>query len=273
MKKAVITIAAISLFTVIFLFSFRYISGATEIEADGIIDRGILETPHPSTELTPSPQGEGKSEIIDGVLDGEALEGEGAEQTNPSRESGGTEESLRAEEIKEYIRERIIPVVVGVLTSLSAVLASLGAIKKSLVRLSGARDDFKNEAKERKSEFERQSELLNRKAEELSQLAKLIPQLEGELMELKAAQEKLNEEAYNIGKMISLGFSGSQAVIKSGNGRKISALLSECRALSGKRDLEDEEDGENGEAGAEIPVSVAEEQSVRTRQKSDKRGE
>ena len=68
MKKAVITIAAISLFTIIFLFSFRYISGATEIEADG---------------------------IIDGVLDGEAIEGEGVEQTNPSRESGGTEESLR----------------------------------------------------------------------------------------------------------------------------------------------------------------------------------
>ena len=43
--------------------------------------------------------------------------------------------------------------------------------------------------------------------------------------------------------MVSLGFSGSYAVVKSGNGRKISALLSKCRALSGKED--DENDIEN----------------------------
>ena len=251
MKKAIITIAVVALFTLVFLFSFRFLSDAAEIELDGNMP-ALGETTNEATD-----------EIISDKI----------QETLDENVSSDTEESLRAEEIKEYIKERIIPVIVGVLTSLSAVLASLGAIKKSLVRLSGARDDFKNEANERKSEFERQSELLNRKAEELSRLARLIPQLESELCELKAAQEKLNAEAYNIGKMISLGFSGSQSVIKSGNGRKISALLSECRTLSGKRDLEIESDGENGETGMELQTSEEETQNVSTRAKKRDKGE
>ncbi len=231
MKKALITVSLVAIATVVLLFCFRAISGAEEKSLDEL-------------------------EYIAGSIESEAAGAQGGEDTNPgdevddiqgendslkadldganNKENGQSDVDLRAEEIKEYIKERVIPVVVGVLTSLSAVLASLGAIKKSLVRLSGARDDFKNEASERKSEFARQSALLESKAQELSTLASLIPQLERELTELKNAQDKLSAEAYNIGKMISLGFSGSQTVIRSGNGRKISALLSECRALSGK---------------------------------------
>ena len=250
MKKAIITIGVVALFTLVFLFSFRFISDAEEIELNGNMP-ALGETTN-----------EGTDEIISDKI----------QEAEEESISSDTEEGLRAEEIKEYIKERIIPVIVGVLTSLSAVLASLGAIKKSLVRLSGARDDFRNEAKERKSEFERQSELLNKKAEELSRLARLIPQLESELGELKASQEKLNAEAYNIGKMISLGFSGSQSVIKSGNGRKISALLSECRALSGKRDLENEAESELDDDSVALQVQAAEAQSVSVRQKSEKRG-
>ena len=242
MKKAIITIGVVALFTLVFLFSFRFISDAEEIELNGNMP-ALGETTN-----------EGTDEIISDKI----------QEAEEESISSDTEEGLRAEEIKEYIKERIIPVIVGVLTSLSAVLASLGAIKKSLVRLSGAR--------ERKSEFERQSELLNKKAEELSRLARLIPQLESELGELKASQEKLNAEAYNIGKMISLGFSGSQSVIKSGNGRKISALLSECRALSGKRDLENEAESELDDDSVALQVQAAEAQSVSVRQKSEKRG-
>lgn len=227
MKKTIITIALVSICTLVLLFCFRYISGAQDVS--------LSEAEYMSEEVSGAVNGEAIDEFEE-YIDGDLTSDKKTEERSQNNES---EESLHAEEIKEYIKERIIPVVVGVLTSLSAVLASLGAIKKSLSRLAGARDDFKNEASERKSDFARQSALLEEKAKELSELARLIPQLEKELIELKAEQEKLNTEAYNIGKMVSLGFSGSQTVIRSGNGRKIAALLSECRTLSGKADEDD----------------------------------
>lgn len=255
MKKAIITIGIVAICTLVFLFSFRQLSGASSVDSENAdrIESEESEAPRDVMSIVPS------SEISDAEAENNISENNGAENNRaennggelsnginseidtPSEDDGAVD--LRAEEIKNYIKERIIPVIVGVLTSLSAVLASLGAIKKSLSRLSGARDDFKNEASERKSEFARQSALLESKARELSELARLLPQLENEIAELKKAQDKLNEEAYNIGKMVSLGFSGSYAVVKSGNGRKISALLSKCRALSGKED--DENDIEN----------------------------
>lgn len=238
MKKAIITIGIVAICTLVFLFSFRYISGASSVDLENAGRIEIKGNDAQSGEITDLENSGAPNDvnISSGNTSSEGAEGDGATEDE-------SEVDLRAEEIKNYIKERIIPVIVGVLTSLSAVLASLGAIKKSLSRLSGARDDFKNEANERKSEFARQSALLESKARELSELARLLPQLENEIAELKKAQDKLNEEAYNIGKMVSLGFSGSYAVVKSGNGRKISALLSKCRALSGKED--DENDIEN----------------------------
>ena len=256
MKKAIITIGIVAACTLVFLFSFRYISGASSVDLEnaGRIDIEAAEAPTDAMSDAPS-NTENSGAPNDVNISSENTSNEGAQNSATENEitendtlsegaiENESEVDLRAEEIKNYIKERIIPVIVGVLTSLSAVLASLGAIKKSLSRLSGARDDFKNEASERKSEFARQSALLESKARELSELARLLPQLENEIAELKKAQDKLNEEAYNIGKMVSLGFSGSYAVVKSGNGRKISALLSKCRALSGKED--DENDIEN----------------------------
>ena len=242
MKKAIITIGIVAICTLVFLFSFRYISGASSVDLENTGRTEIEGNDAQSGEITDLENSGAPNDvnISAGNTSSEGAEGDGATEDE-------SEVDLRAEEIKNYIKERIIPVIVGVLTSLSAVLASLGAIKKSLSRLSGARDDFKNEASERKSEFARQSALLESKAQELSELARLLPQLENEISELKKAQDKLNEEAYNIGKMVSLGFSGSYAVVKSGNGRKISALLSKCRALSGKED--DENDIENALLG------------------------
>ena len=288
MKKAIITIGIVAICTLVFLFSFRQLSGASSVD----LENTDLIKSEGSEALTDEPSTAPSGEISDAEAENNIAENNGT--VNNSTENNGGELSsginseidtpsedddavdLRAEEIKNYIKERIIPVIVGVLTSLSAVLASLGAIKKSLSRLSGARDDFKNEASERKSEFARQSALLEGKAKELSELARLLPQLENEIAELKKAQDKLNEEAYNIGKMVSLGFSGSYAVVKSGNGRKISALLSKCRALSGKEKDEDDIEGvpfdeKGAEASKDVTVGKNEEKvSVRTVKKTGK---
>ena len=120
-----------------------------------------------------------------------------------------------------YIKERIVPIVVGVLTSASALLATLATIKRSLNKIALAREEFKSESKERRDSFKKESEYLSTKAEELSKICAEIPRLQAQLKDLKEINERLALESGYIAKMISLGFSQSKQIIASGNGKKI----------------------------------------------------
>ena len=154
-------------------------------------------------------------------------------------DAGGLSDTENGEEktdIKEYIKERIIPVLVGVLTSVSALLATLAGIRSSLAKIRSAKESFEKEAKNRDTSFKAQSEYLNAKAEELKKIVSDIPRLEKQLIALEESTKKLITECTYIGKMVSLGFSQNKDVIKSGNGAKISGLLAECERLSCKEE-------------------------------------
>ena len=130
-----------------------------------------------------------------------------------------------------------MPVVVGVLTSVSALVATLATIKRSLNKIALAREEFKNEAKERKDSFKRESEYLSTKTEELAKICGEIPRLQAQLELLKENSEKLAKENGYIAKMISLGFSQNKQIIASGNGKKINRLLEECSKLFKKENV------------------------------------
>ena len=129
LKKLLLTVFVVLVFTVIFLLCFQRCARAEEVETDTSYDEVITE--------------ENKS------LD-------------------ESEETIsRGKEIGIYIKEKILPVVVGVLTSVSALLATLLAIKRSLTSIGEAKDTFKKEAKERDARFEREREYLNKKTEQI----------------------------------------------------------------------------------------------------------
>ena len=125
-----------------------------------------------------------------------------------------------------------MPVVVGVLTSSSALLATLMAIRKSLASIGETKDTFKKEAKRREEKFREESEHLREKTEEIEKMVALVPELEKRVLELDKNMQSLITECASLGKMISLGFSQDERVISSGNGKKISRLLQNCELMS-----------------------------------------
>ena len=135
-------------------------------------------------------------------------------------------------DLKTYVQEKIVPIVIGVLTAASALIASLASISRSLGKIKDARDEFKKEAAEREKTFKAQSELLKGKADELIKIASELPKLKGEILSLQESSEKLILECSYISKMISLGFGEDKNVIKSGSGAKIKRLEGECRQLA-----------------------------------------
>ncbi|MBE6663833.1 MAG: hypothetical protein E7602_04960 [Ruminococcaceae bacterium] len=209
MKKTLITIGIVLAFTLLFVFVFRFTGGAEELLA---VDTTENES----------------------VMDSEAvIVGNGA----PSSEEvvGDGASTSRVEEdfdLKAYIKEKIVPVVVGVLTSSSALLATLMAIRKSLASIGDTKDTFKKEARRREEKFREESEHLREKTEEIEKMVALVPELEKRVTELDKNMQALISECASLGKMISLGFSQDERVVTSGNGKKISKLLQNCELMS-----------------------------------------
>lgn len=203
MKKTILTVSVVLLFTIFFVLVFRYTSKATDVDGEEEIV---------------------KSEDAEGDIE------QGEE--NIIKETPKTEKEIRRQETKIYIKEKIVPVVVGVLTSISAILATLGAIKRALSSIGDAKDTFKKEAKEREERFKKESEFLNKKTKEIETALSLVPRLESEVASLEKNTERLLRECRDLGKMISLGFSQDERVISSGNGQKIDRLLSELEEKS-----------------------------------------
>lgn len=200
MKKIIPTIVVLALFTLIFLFCFRSCVGASDMPSEEAVSEEIA---------------------------GEEIAGEEIAGEEISKE-------FDKEELIIYIKERIVPIIVGVLTSASALLATLATIKRSLNKIALAREEFKSESKERRDSFKKESEYLSTKAEELSKICAEIPRLQAQLKDLKEINERLALESGYIAKMISLGFSQSKQIIASGNGKKINRLLKECTLISQK---------------------------------------
>ncbi len=202
MKKTIITVSVVLFFTLLFVFIFRFTSGASSVALEN-----------------------GEDVAIDVV------------------EEAKSEKELKREEIKAYIKEKIIPVVIGVLTSVSAILATLGAIKRALGSIGETKELFKKESKARDEKFQKDSEYLTKKSEEIESALALIPQLENEIAILEKNTDKLISECCDLGKMISLGFSQDERVISSGNGQKIGRLLMEIESKN--REAENNEENKN----------------------------
>lgn len=129
-------------------------------------------------------------------------------------------------ELRSYITEKIVPVVVGVLTAIVALITTLGAVARSLNELKETKSAFEGEAKERASSLEKSKLLFEEKSRELRETVKDMPQL-------KEMVSILIEESRDIAEILSLGFSSDKDIIKSGRGRKMSLLLDSLNKKAG----------------------------------------
>ena len=129
-------------------------------------------------------------------------------------------------DVKAYVQEKIVPVIVAVLTSVLAFLATIGTVARSLKSLKDTRDSFADEAKERAVFFESGMALLEDKAQELKAMVEGVPELKSKIEELTQKEELLAE-------ILSLGFSANSEIVKSGKGKRMALLLQNAKSTVG----------------------------------------
>ena len=151
-----------------------------------------------------------------------------ADETAESQENAPVAESAQEEEseLKEYITEKILPVIIGVATSSFGFVAVLGTISRSLKSLKDTKESFSSEAKKRQEEFEKGCWALEDKAQELSKTVSDVPELKDKLNELIC-------ECALLAEILTLGFSANTEIIKSGKGKKMSVLLENAKLAVG----------------------------------------
>lgn len=128
------------------------------------------------------------------------------------------EEENEEVDIKAYITEKIVPVAVGVLTSIIALGATLFKVAGILKSLRDAKDTFEGEARVR-AELSRE---LKQEAQGLQETVKDVP-------ELNERVNALTERVEALAEILVLGFSANSEVIKSGKGKKMALLLDNAK--------------------------------------------
>ena len=121
-------------------------------------------------------------------------------------------------DIKAYIQEKIVPIVVGVITSIVALITTLYKIGASLKALSGTRETLDADAKKREAAVAS----LREQVEQIKASIKDVPSLEKSI-------EELSELCSTIAEILSLGFSANEEIIKSGKGKKMNMLLENAK--------------------------------------------
>ena len=96
-------------------------------------------------------------------------------------EEGETEQKSEVD-IKAYIQEKIVPIVVGVATSIVALITTLYKIGASLKALSGTRETLDADAKKREAAVAS----LGEQVEQIKASIKDVPSLEKSIEELSA---------------------------------------------------------------------------------------
>lgn len=133
-------------------------------------------------------------------------------------------------DLKEYITEKILPVIIGVATSSLGFVAVLGTISRTLKGLKDIKDTFSGEAKKRQEEFKQSCQALESRARELEDLVADVPQLTGKV-------DALANECKLLAEILTLGFSANSEIIKSGKGKKMAMLLEKSKHFSSSNEI------------------------------------
>lgn len=132
---------------------------------------------------------------------------------------------------KTYIEEQILPIIVGVATSIIALLSTLKGIFSALKSLKESKEQFDTDREKIKSESQAEMRKITEKYNEIKEEIKLACQIGDGLCDLKRKTEILAEEIANLSKIASLGFSESKELVSEGKQREIVILAGKNREL------------------------------------------
>ena len=146
-------------------------------------------------------------------------------------EDAPTSYTLPPTSFQAYIEEQILPIIVGVATSIIALLSTLKGIFSALKSLKESKEQFDTDREKIKSESQAEMKKITEKYNEIKEEIKLACQIGDGLCDLKRKTEILAEEIANLSKIASLGFSESKELVSEGKQREIVILAGKNREL------------------------------------------
>ena len=144
--------------------------------------------------------------------------------------SASAQEISKQDELLTYVEEKIVPVIVGVITSAMALIGTLKGILKALKNLEGAKNSFDEVNKELTANTKKELESISEKYESFKERIKDVPLLDEKICELGGRVDELILQINRLSKITSLGFLQNEELVKSGAGREIAILAQEGEA-------------------------------------------
>ena len=189
MKKIASTIFIVVIVTVVFIFCFRSCAFASGLE----------------------------SELV-------ALEE--AEEISETLPTENVQDDTKEFDLKLYIQERIVPVVVGVITAIAGLLSTILSIKRTLRSLTNLKNSFSEEKAQREASLADNKKLLQNEVSRLQAQTKDLPKM-------KETIDQLREQIGTMGQMLQLAYSADANLVKTGKAKKMALLVEKIKVTNG----------------------------------------
>ena len=144
---------------------------------------------------------------------------------------------LSSDPLKAYIEEKILPIIVGVVTSIIALLSTLRGIFSSLKSLKASKENFEREQEKIKESSNAELEKITKKYNEIKSEIKSVVQIKDGLCELKEKTEILSKEIENLSQIAALGFCKDKDLVLEGASREIVILAKENKELNNREEI------------------------------------
>ena len=129
------------------------------------------------------------------------------------------------DELRAYIEEKIVPVIIGVATSIVALLGTLKGILSALKELKKGRDDFKETSKQIKQSTESDSKMLRADYSAIKDSVKDVPELLGAIKRQDEKIEELKGIVVVATEILSLAYSANSELVRTGKAKEMNRLL------------------------------------------------
>ena len=134
------------------------------------------------------------------------------------------------DELKAYIEEKVVPVIIGVATSIVALLGTLKSIFAAIKELKKGKEDFVKTSAQIKQATESDSRQLRAdynaikdSVKDVPELLKVIEKQDTKIEELKCALVVTTE-------ILSLAYSANSELVRTGKAKEMSRLLGKLKA-------------------------------------------
>lgn len=150
-------------------------------------------------------------------------------------------EQDKEQEIKIYIEEKIVPVIVGVVTSIFALLGTLKGVMNALKELKGAKDDFNAKSEEIKASKESDTRALKADYQAIKEAVENVPELLSKIDIQNETIEKLEGIIYVSAEILNLAYSANSELVRTGKAKKMNQLIEQMKATTGIKTGEENE--------------------------------